>query len=265
MRGRRPGSGDKFKFKIEILDEKGKVNRKLEIKPHKGINRIAWDLREKAFEIPGISSGRMARRFSRGSRGLHVLPGTYTVRLPYGDTQLTHSIQVKPDPRYKMDMEVLKKNYDLSRKVGYMMMRVFGAVTEIRQTQKTIKTVLKLVKDADIKNKKELMEEAKALDEKLKALSEKVRPDSNRQGISDRSASLSSKIFMLFREVANNFEHLTQAAEVQLKKIKALVEEFFGEYNKLFQTEVEAFKKRVVDSGVSLFKPFKPLSLEEDK
>jgi photosystem II stability/assembly factor-like uncharacterized protein len=261
MRRRRPGSGDKFKYKIEILDEKGKVIRQLEIKPHKGINRITWDLREKAFEIPGMSSGPMARRFSRGRRGLYVLPGIYTVRLPYDDTQLTHSIRVKPDPRYKMDMEVLKKNYDLSRKVEFMMMRVFRAVTEIRQTQKTIKTVMELVMDADIKNKKELTEEAKALGEKLKALSEKVRPDSNRQGISDRSASLSSKIFMLSREVANNFEPLTQAAEAQLNKTKALVEEFFGEYNKLFQTEVEAFKKHVVDSGVSLFKPFKPLGL----
>lgn len=265
MRGRRSGSGDKFKYKIEILNEKGEVIRQLEIKPHKGINRITWDLREKAFEMPGMSSGSMGRRFSRGRRGLYVLPGTYTVRLPYGDTQLTHSIQVKPDPRYKMDMEVLKKNYDLSRKVGFMLMRVFGAVREIRQTQKSIKTVMELVMDTDIKNKKELMEEAKALDEKLKALSEKVRPDPDRQGISDRTVSLSSKIFMAFRGVANNFEPLTQAAEVQLKKTKALVEEFFGEYNKLFQTEVEAFKKRVVDSGVSLFKPFKPLSLKKDK
>lgn len=261
MRGRKPGSGEKFKFKIEIVDEKGKVIRQLEIKPHKGINRITWDLREKAIEIPGMSSGPMARRFARGRRGLYVLPGTYTVRFPYGDTLLTHSLQVKPDPRYKMDMEVLKKNYHLSHKVGVMMMKVFGALREIRQTQKSIKTVMELVKDTDIKNKKELMAEAKVLDEKLKALSEKVRPDSHRQGIPDRSAALSSKIFMLFREVANNFEPLTQAAEVQLKKTKALVEEFFGEYNQLFQTEVEAFKKRVADSDVSLFKTFKPLSL----
>jgi photosystem II stability/assembly factor-like uncharacterized protein len=260
-RGRRPGSADKPKFKIEILDEKEKVIRELEIKPDKGINRITWDLREKAIELPGMSSEPMGRRFSRGRRGLYVLPGTYTVRLPYGDTPLTHSIQVKPDPRYKMDMEVLKKNYDMSRKVELMMMRVFGAVTEIRQTQETIQTVIKLVKNADIKNKKELMDEAKALDEKLKALSEKVRPGSGRQGIPDRSASLSSKIFMLYMEVANSFEPLTQAAEVQMEKTKTSIEEFVAEYNKLFQTEVEAFKKHVVDSGVSLFKTFKPLSL----
>ena len=260
-RGRRPGSAGKPKFKIEILDEKEKVIRELEIKPDKGINRITWDLRGTAPELPGMSSEPMGRRFSRGRRGLYVLPGTYTVRLPYGDTPLTHSIQVKPDPRYKMDMEVLKKNYDFSRKVELMMMRVFGAVAEIRQTQKTIQTVMELVKNADIKNKKELMDEAKALDEKLKALSEKVRPGSGRQGISDHSASLSSKIFMLYMEVANSFESLTQAAEVQMEKTKTSIEEFFAEYNKLFQTEVEAFKKHVVDSGVSLFKTFKPLSL----
>jgi hypothetical protein len=105
------------------------------------------------------------------------------------------------------------------------------------------------------------MDEAKALDEKLKALSEKVRPGSGRQGIPDRSASLSSKIFMLYMEVANSFEPLTQAAEVQMEKTKTSIEEFVAEYNKLFQTEVEAFKKHVVDSGVSLFKTFKPLSL----
>ncbi|UCH95598.1 MAG: hypothetical protein JSV88_01795 [Candidatus Aminicenantes bacterium] len=256
-------SGDQSKLKIEILDDKGKVVRELKIKPQKGINRISWDLREKEFEIPQIFPGAMTRRFSRSRRGLYVLPGTYTVRLQHGDTQLTHSIRVNPDPRYEMDMEVLKNNYKLSRKIGYWMLNVFGALREIQGMGKTIKTVVELAKDADIKNKEELMEKAKVLGEKFKALSGKVRPDPNRQGIFDRTASLTGKIFRLYGMIANNFEPITQAAEVQYRKTKALVEDFLKDYNQLFEAEVEEFKKQVTDSGLTLFKPFKPLSLKE--
>jgi photosystem II stability/assembly factor-like uncharacterized protein len=259
------GAEGKTGLKIEILDEQGKVINELKTVAKKGINRIAWDLREKPDPMPDVFPSSMSRRLSRLRRGLLVLPGTYTVRLQLGDTQMAHPIQVKSDPRYKMDMEVLKSNNMISREVSGWRTELFEVVRETRGTGKIIKMVLEMAADLKIKERKQLQEKAKQLEEKLKALSEKVIPDFNRQGIFDRTASLGSRVFRLYGMVADSFDPLTQAAEIQYSKTKIMVQEFLAEYNKLYQTDVEEFKKLVTESGISLFKPFKPINREEKK
>ena len=107
------------------------------------------------------------------------------------------------------------------------------------------------------------MKKAGQLKKKLKELSEKVIPDRNRQGIFDWTASLSSHIFMVYSQVANAFEPLTQADEVKFEKTKAMIAEYLKDYNTLFETGVKDFKKSFRESEFSFFKPFKALSLDE--
>jgi len=250
--------GDKTTLKIEILDNEGKVVKELKPAPKKGINRISWDLRGKKIKLPGVASRRWG-----GMSGLYVLPGTYTVRLRYGDREMSHSFQVKFDPRYKVDPGVLKENYARSREIKDWIKTLVQVVKETGRMKKVVKTVTELAADVKIKNKKELLKKAKMLEKKLKELSEKVIPDRNRQGIFDWTTSLSSHIYMVYGQVTNSFEPLTQATEVKFEKTKAMIEEYLKDYNQLFETDVKDFKKSVEDSGLSFFKPFKPLSLEK--
>lgn len=262
--GKRMGRKKQEDLKIEILDAEGKVIRELEeVKAKKGLNRITWDLREKGskIQIPGMPA-RFARR---GMSGPLVFPGTYTVKVTYKDQSMSHPIEVKSDPRFKIDIDVLKKNYAVNKEVNKWFETVLKANKEMQKTRKTIKTIKEAAMDMKIDKKKKrgLMKKSGELETKLKTLAETLFPDRSVQGIADRSASLSSKIFSLRRLVSSAIGPLTQAAEVKHGKVKALVNDFLNEYNTLYETDVEDFKKLVNDLKIGFFTPFEPLKTSD--
>jgi photosystem II stability/assembly factor-like uncharacterized protein len=268
----RPGmkKGPKSKFRIEILDKDGKIVRELpNLSPKPGLNRVTWNFRGKALDLSGLMSGSMARRMRRfGARGgSHVLPGTYTVRLVYPGVEMKESFAVKADPRFKIDIEVWKKNNEWAAQMGDWIKAVSKANKEMQNTGKMIKTVTGLLHQQDLKPplKKKLMKQSKELEKKLKGLANMLNPEPKKQGIADRSAGLRRRLFMVWRGANDQFLPINQATKVAFKKTKVKLEEFVKEYNKVFSTDVEAFKKAVKESGLKLFTEFKPLSLTPEK
>jgi photosystem II stability/assembly factor-like uncharacterized protein len=249
-------------LKIEILDAEGKVINELKGTTKKGLNRVTWDLRIKGVKLPPS----LARR-SPFMRGPYVLPGTYTVKMTRGDKTAQQPLQVTLDPRYKVDMDILKKNYSLSVEIAGWMKTLFGAFEKIGKTITGIRAALAsaAAMEMDAEKKKALTEKAKILEKKLKTLAEKLVPDRNRQGIYDRTALMGSKIFSLIGLVSDSLEPPTQAAKVKFGKVKELIDGFLKEYNELFQTDVEAFRTLVKEANVGFFTPFKKLKLETGK
>lgn len=263
MRGKKKPS----KFKIEILDKDGNVIRELErLTPKEGINRVYWDFRGKSMDLSALSGGSGGRRGFRMG-GPMVYPGTYTVRMTYLKEKFEKSFKVTTDPRFKIDVDVWKENNKQAQQMNTWIKALLKATKELKDTGNMIKTVTGMAQEQDLKKpvKMKLMKQAKELGDKLKALGEKLQPTPKKQGIADRSASLRMKMFRLSRNLTDQFEPLSQATKVSLEKTKKIIEGFIKEYNEVFTTDVGAFKKAVKESGLTLFKPFKPLSLTEDK
>ncbi|MEO7964204.1 MAG: sialidase, partial [Gemmatimonadaceae bacterium] len=95
--------------KVTILDDKGSVVRTLTGTNLLGINRVYWDLRyEPTKEVRLLTSPIFADHIVPGANGrlapgtntLSILapPGTYTVKLTVGGTELTQPLVVKKDP-----------------------------------------------------------------------------------------------------------------------------------------------------------------------
>jgi photosystem II stability/assembly factor-like uncharacterized protein len=260
------GKKEKSKFRIEILDKDGNVIRELNrLKPKPGINRVTWDFRGEEMDLSAMAEGmRFGRRGFR-MPGPLAFPGTYTARLIYPGVELKQSFQVKMDPRFKIDMEAWKKNNKVTAQMKSWIKAIMKATQNLGKTGKMIKTITGLAKEQDLKKeaKMKLMKAAKELGEKIKKLGHMLNPESKKQGISDRSASLRMKMFRLFYQINDPLEPLTQAAEVNFKKTKAKLDEFVKKYNEVFGTDVEAFKKLVTEAGVTFFEPFKPLDLTQ--
>ena len=89
---------DKATFKIQILDESGKLVQELN-KPsrEKGLNRVAWNLRYGGAEVRRPPQ-REETAFGGPPRGPHVLPGSYTVKLTVGDKTFEQAVDVRLDP-----------------------------------------------------------------------------------------------------------------------------------------------------------------------
>ena len=120
---------------IEILDAAGKSVRRYsstravrqdqppepdaerphrEIEPQAGLNRFQWDLHyEPAPQVPGYS----LFLYSRGESGPMALPGKYTVKLSTGGEDYTAPLTVTLDPRVKVGMDDLQKQFDLLTRI----------------------------------------------------------------------------------------------------------------------------------------------------
>jgi len=245
---------------ITILDSDEKTVSRLNGTENKGINRVYWNFREQA---PQQDESTQRGRFGFGRGGLTVLPGTYTVKIKYDDQEVSQSFTVKSDPRLKVDVEVLKANYETGKAAQQLSQTITSAGTQIEETKKAVQTVLEYARTNRTPKTRDLTKAARELDKKLKEFTETLNPTPAKQGIADRSAGLSSQVRQAVRMMSGGIEPIGQAAKVKYEKVKAKVEAFLEKFNNFYQTDVENFKKLVGESGFTLFKPFKPLKLEE--
>ncbi len=249
---------------ITIEDSQGKMVSRLNGTENKGINRVYWDFRE---QDPQAATPREERGFGYWMRGgLTVLPGEYTVKIKYDGQEVSQKFTVKSDPRLEIDLDVLRSNYEMGKKAQQLSTTITNAGNQIEDTQKAIQKVIEAARANRTPKTKDLMKAARELEAKLKELSETLNPTPPKQGIADRSSGLRSQVMQAARAMmrAGN-EPLGQAAEVKYEKVKVKAEAFLKKFNDFYQTDVENFKKMLSESGFTLFKPFKPLKLDQNK
>lgn len=249
---------------ITIENSQGKMVSRLNGTENKGINRVYWNFRE---QDPTASTSRGSRGFSFRMRGgLTVLPGEYTAKIKYDGQEVSQKFTVKSDPRLKIDLDVLKANYEIGKKAQQLSTTITNAGNQLAETKKAIQRVIETARANRGPKTRDLMKAARGLESKLKELSETLNPTPPRQGITDRSVGLRSQVSRAVRGMtrAGN-EPISQAAEVGYEKVKVKAEAFLKKFNDFYQTDVENFKKVLNESGFSLFKPFKPMKLDQSK
>ena len=250
-------TGDTVNVKCRITE--GNKVRSLNGTEKKGINRVYWDM---THDPPPPPPG-MPAYFRRFVRGLGALPGTYTVKVKYHDSEASNAFEVLNDPRLKIDPQTLKENFKMGKEVQALSSALTRARKEIGATRKLIQTIRDHGKGTKSPKWLAVKKTSAELEKKLAALSEKISPDTSKiQGISDRSAGLSSQVRMLGYAGGRSHLPLTQAVKVKFKKVRAEVVKFMEEFNKFYAEDVAGFRSLVEESGFSLFKKFEPLNLE---
>ena len=227
---------------------------------NKGINRVYWNFREQTEEATP-SARRSFFGFGRG--GSTALPGEYTVKIAYDGEEVSQKFSVKYDPRFEVDMAVLKANYEAAKEAQKLSDVINTASQQIDGTRATLKTIQDSARQNRDPKNRELMQAARELDKKLEELAEILNPTPPKQGIADRSAGLRSQIMMATRGMRGGHEPISQAAKVRYEKAKPKVEEFLQKVNAVYETDVENLKKMLKEANFSLFKPFKEIKIEE--
>ncbi|HEV7798690.1 MAG TPA: hypothetical protein VGO73_11065 [Pyrinomonadaceae bacterium] len=160
---------DKTNFKVQILDESGKLVQELD-KPakEKGLNRVAWNLRYGGAEVRRPPTEEESA-FAGPPRGPQVLPGSYTVNLIIGEKTFAQPVQVRLDPTISVPPTDLQAQLELQMKLRDMQSAANSALRfldsiedQLKHTQTTAKT---LNKEPD----KEMM---KALEDYIKQIDE---------------------------------------------------------------------------------------------
>jgi hypothetical protein len=128
---------------LRVEDAGGVVIRTWEEYVHKGLNRIAWDLRRDAFASPDTVQEESARaRFRPG--GILVLPGSYTVTASFEGEERSARVTVLPDPREPATADDRRQKYESLLAAGALRDSLADAITLIYHLRTDIETVLTL-------------------------------------------------------------------------------------------------------------------------
>ncbi|HEX5735261.1 MAG TPA: hypothetical protein VF131_20700 [Blastocatellia bacterium] len=138
---------DKTTVKLQVLNSSGKVIRENDRVPkEKGLNRIAWDLREEgARQRRPPSEDEIA--FFGGPRGPQVLPGTYTVKLIVGSKTQEKRVDVRLDPTITVAQADLQTQYDHALRLRDMQSSMTDAIRSLDSVKVQLEQIEKTVKD----------------------------------------------------------------------------------------------------------------------
>jgi hypothetical protein len=142
-------------IKLEIFDG-SRLIRTLKQKAPKenGIHRMYWSMNERGADRPSRKIRK--RNFEPG--GVSVKPGTYNLKMTFGDQTSESSIKVEYDPRLEMSTEAIAEIYNVSKdleKDQQLMADIVKQLAESKQTATGFK------KDLDKEDKKKYKDQIK--------------------------------------------------------------------------------------------------------
>lgn len=122
-----------------------------------GFHRIYWGMDEKGADRPS----RKVQTKKRESGGLDVKPGTYTIKMLYGDLEEETTITVKSDPRLEVSQVAINEAYANGKVLESYMQKAADAVQQLAQSKATAEQFQKDLKKEDDKKYKEQIKASK--------------------------------------------------------------------------------------------------------
>ncbi|SNR42433.1 Uncharacterized protein SAMN04488009_1589 [Maribacter sedimenticola] len=122
-----------------------------------GFHRIYWGMDEKGPDRPS----RKIQTRKRESGGVDVKPGTYTIKMMYGDAIEESSITVKSDPRLQISPEAINAVYTNGKLLESYMQKATDAVKQLVESKTVAEQFQKDLKKLDEKKYKEQIEASK--------------------------------------------------------------------------------------------------------
>jgi len=234
--------------KIEVPDEPLDPNDKKpepQIKVEPGLNRFVWDMRsEGASRVPEYHLWE----YNNGRLGPKVMPGQYQVRLTVDGKSGTAPLEVKLDPRVKVDQADLQKQYDLLAQIHDELSKLYDAVNQIEDVRSQVKGIQKRLPD-----NKPVVDAGSAFDQKLVAL----RDDFVQRQIRANEDSLrypqrvDSKLAYLAMAVGDGNDSAPTDGDYRLfDKLKKQADELLARWADVQKTDLTALQQLMAGHGV---------------
>lgn len=128
-----------------------------------GFHRIYWELDEKGPDKP-------ARKISKGKKergGIDVKPGTYKVKVRYGNLVDSTTVTVKTDPRLKTSTASINEVYEMGKQIDTYTQTAANAVKQLVQSKDLAKKYQKELKELDKEKFKDQIKTSKDIVKKI--------------------------------------------------------------------------------------------------
>ena len=235
---------DKATFKIEILDESGKLVQELN-KPsrEKGLNRLAWNLRYGGAEVRRPPSAEETA-FGSSPRGPQVLPGNYTVKLTVGDKTFSEPVEVRLDPTINVALADLQTLLDLQMKLRDMQSATNTALRFLDSIEEQLKHTETTVKNLHKEPDKELMKALEDYKKQIAALEDRLVRRSEGLGFPGKS-QVADRIGDLFFSVDGTNAAPTQYQRQYFQELLPEFRERMTEANRFIKDTIPLWNEKL--------------------
>jgi photosystem II stability/assembly factor-like uncharacterized protein len=244
-------------LKLEILDASGGVLRTFvtgddeddsdtpSLSVSQGMNRLRWDLREKAPELPeGVVHWG-------GMPGMQVVPGPFQVRLSRGDWSQTRAFEVRTDPRSSTTVAQLREQYDFGQRIASEIDSLFGTLTNLRDVRRQSDAIADRMEKASVENE-DVTHALEALNEQLGGLESEITQVKSKSGQDPINfpPKIDNQLTSLYAYVVDEDYQPTAGAYRRFEDLKPRLDELNARFQAIASTEL-AEVNRLVD-GLAL-------------
>jgi hypothetical protein len=161
--------------KLEIFNASGVLVNTIRQKApdENGLYRMSWMLNEKGERQPSRERPREGMGGGGGFGGFGgttVMPGTYKLRISFGNQKDSTSITVKDDPRTVVPAAVAEARYAMLKDLQKLTAVATKATDRLRESLEVVEEYEKKIKDAKRTDLKEASDKTKAMKDSINAM-----------------------------------------------------------------------------------------------
>jgi len=184
------------------------------------------------------------------TRGPHIAPGSYQVKLTVDGKTMTESVEVKPDPRLTTTGADYAKQLDLALKIRDKLTETHNAIIQIRDVKKQVEDLGRRV--AGQPNAKAISDAARALNKKLTEVEEALYQTRNQssQDPLNFPIRLNNKLAALAGVVSRAETPPTDQSYAVYDELAAQIDAQLQKLGQVMKTDVPAFNQLVRDANI---------------
>lgn len=246
---------------LEVFTSTGEKIRTLKQKApeENGLNRMVWNLSSKGERQP---SREKPRANAPEPGGASVLPGTYKLRMTFGDKKDSTMIAVKDDPRFKGDEPNLAARFALNKELDKMTNLITTATDRLRESKEIASEYEKKMKEAKRDDLKDALDKTKAIKDSIdKVVNFMLGEEDKRQGITAQEFPAPISYLGTARFYVNTSrEPLTVRENRVVQWANDRTKDMLDKVNKFYAEQWTPYRAMMEKVNVSPFKDYEPLN-----
>ncbi|MEH6514551.1 MAG: hypothetical protein V7734_15770, partial [Maribacter arcticus] len=217
-----------------------------------GFHRIFWGMDEKGADRPS----RKVQTKKNESSGLEVKPGTYTIKMLYGDFVEEAQITVKSDPRLEISTTGINEAYTNGKVLESYMQKSADAVKQLAQSKEVAEQFQKELKKLDEKKFKDQIEASKNIVKQIDSVTALyLGKVDKRQGITrNKEMTVMQRLQIARGYVGSRKTGMTVTEKQLMQFAKDELESAVKKTNTFFSTEWSDYKGKMESLELSPFK-----------
>jgi len=245
-------------IKFQVLNAKNELIRTIKFKApeENGLSRFSWSLNQKGVQNPS----REQPRSNAEPGGLNVLPGTYKVRITFGDEKDSTNVTVQGDPRFTTPTSIMEARYAMLKELENLTALAADATKRLRESLEIANEFEKKMKDSKKDEFKEAKDKTKAIKDSVNTLFDAfLGKKDERQGLLFDYITPVSRINSAQNYIGSTRGPINETDQRVKQQAEEKVMIVIDRVNKFFDTQWKEYRTSMEKLSLPVFKEYEPL------